>query len=439
MDCNILKYKTYKHIDKKISKEVAFKFVTDKDFVSHHGFYPFLSYTSKSKKFTEDINEETKHHYKIKRRPIKYSSHIDRYIYQVYSYYLNEAYNNYAIKNDIDDCSCAYRTNKKGVTNIEISSIAFNFIKNNNDCYVLVSDFECFFDEIEHSILKKNLMKTLNVQTLPEDYYKVYKSMTTYCSIERDDIVNYLLSNNIYTEKEIKNCNSFFDKIDWHSVKNEIKYSVNDKPFGIPQGSPISGVYANIYMAQFDKALNNYAKSHGGIYLRYSDDIILIIPSYNVFSSGDLWRNVLNAKKGYQYLRINCEKTSLYKYSNNAVISLHDNINKFKSGGDFISYLGFSFDGNHVKFKDKTLTKFFRNLYKKIDYMKLSELKRIAKGTKNKTKIDKHMILKKLSAKKENRNFFSYLNRAEKVYPNEVYITGFRNRVINKVFLRFDN
>ena len=82
----IFKPRYYKHIDKILDiKEVEDK-IKDKDFIISHGFYPFLSYTIEFKKFSEEINETTNHHWKNKERPIKYASHIDRCIYQWYSY-----------------------------------------------------------------------------------------------------------------------------------------------------------------------------------------------------------------------------------------------------------------------------------------------------------------------------------------------------------------
>ena len=85
----IFKPRYYKHIDKIVNiKDVESK-IKYKEFVINHGFYPFLSYTIKFKKFSKEINEDTNHHWKVKDRPIKYAAHIDRCIYQWYSYNLN--------------------------------------------------------------------------------------------------------------------------------------------------------------------------------------------------------------------------------------------------------------------------------------------------------------------------------------------------------------
>ena len=52
----------------------------------------------------------------------------------------------------------------------------------------------------------------------------------------------------------------------------------NNKSYGIPQGSPISDVLANIYLLEFDKLVRDHVEKLGGIYTRYSDDILVVAP-----------------------------------------------------------------------------------------------------------------------------------------------------------------
>lgn len=437
----ILKPRYYKHIDKIVNiKDVESK-IKNKEFVINHGFYPFLSYTIKFKKFSKEINEDTNHHWKVKDRPIKYAAHIDRCIYQWYSYNLNNYYNKYCEKNDLNNSAIAYRTCLKGKTNIDFAAIAINFIKKCNSCYILVSDFSSFFDFISHDKLKYNMCKVMNIEKLEDDWYKVFKSMTKYSYIERYDIEEFLINNGIETKESIKTRNSLFDNICWKDAKKKLrdKINVNKDGFGIPQGSPLSGVLANVYMIDFDIKANNYAKSKNGLYMRYSDDLIMIIPKSKVLSINELWNELSNIKMEYKTLKMNINKTSGYLYENNQVTSLHEQIDGMQNGGNFISYLGFSFDGKYIKFRDKTLTKFFYKLYRKIDSMVLREKYRIQKRKKRHTKIDKHRILKSLkSSQGESRKFIDYVNRARKIFPNEKYIVNFRKNIKRKVFERFE-
>lgn len=40
----------------------------------------------------------------------------------------------------------------------------------------------------------------------------------------------------------------------------------------------MSSVCSNIYLLDFDEKLNNYVESCGGLYRRYCDDLIIVIP-----------------------------------------------------------------------------------------------------------------------------------------------------------------
>ena len=435
----VFKEKNYQHIDKKIKIDDVINKVKNPNFVSKHAFYPFLSYTITMHKYVK--RDKNTYERKEKSRPIKYASHIDRYIYQWYSHLLNDEYNSCAVEKDISNSVIAYRTCLKGKTNIEFSRKAFDYIKKTNSCYILVSDLSNFFDKIDHKKLKNNLSIVLNQNSLPDDYYKIYKSMTKYSYIEKADIIAYLLDNNIESEKSLKKCNSLLDKIEWKIVKKKLKNKIikNDKNYGIPQGSPLSGIFANIYMIDFDKYIKNYVDNKHGLYMRYSDDIIIIIPSNEIESISEIWNIIQNISKEYNTMELNIEKTSGYLYDGESIKSLHEDIYNMRNGNNFVSYLGFSFDGKNIKFRDKTLTKFYYKLYRKIDEMIARENLRIEKGKKKHTKIDKHQIIKNaINKNNKTRKFIDYVDRAIKVYPNEKYIVEFRNNVKSKIFDRFN-
>lgn len=440
MKKTIFKSKNYKHIDKPVSIRGVERNVKNKEWVVKHGFYPFISYSINIRKYSKEVDDITNHHWKIKERPIKYASHIDRYIYQWYAHIFNNAYNNFCVEKGINKVAIAYRTCLKGKTNIEFTKIAYDFIKKSGDCYVLVSDFSKFFDYIEHNKLKEKLCEVLKVEKLDDDYYKVFMSMTKYAYIERDVIEKYLIANGIETFNSIKDNRSLFENIMWNKAKKDLKDNIkkHKEEYGIPQGSPLSGVFANIYMIDFDIYVNNYVKSKNGLYMRYSDDLIIIIPKSCVEGAKRIWDEIQYIKKEYPYLKMNIEKSSMYSYNHGSVLSLHDEIKGTKESANSIDFLGFSFDGKNIRFRDKTITKFYYKLYRKIDSMLEREANRIKKGKKRKTKIDKKQILDELNVKNiESRRFIDYLQRAKRVYPDEKYIVNFKKKTIDKIFVRF--
>jgi hypothetical protein len=181
--CNIFKYKRYSHFDSKKDIKHWFAYIKEPKNICSHGFYPFIHFTMKKYTYRNGAT-------RTKPREICYSSHIDRYIYEYYNYLLNESYNSYAKSTGINKCAVAYRNNLHQ-NNITIAKEVFNFIKSGDDKYfILISDFTGYFDKIDHKNLKKNLEIVLNVDRLPDDWYKVFKSVTKYSYIDLDIIAN---------------------------------------------------------------------------------------------------------------------------------------------------------------------------------------------------------------------------------------------------------
>lgn len=59
-------------------------------------------------------------------------------------------------------------------------------------------------------------------------------------------------------------------------MKNKDGTENKVNPYGIPQGSSMSALLSNIYMIPFDLKIKKLAEEVGGMYRRYSDDIIFV-------------------------------------------------------------------------------------------------------------------------------------------------------------------
>lgn len=135
----------------------------------------------------------------------------------------------------------------------------------------------------------------------------------------------------------------------------------NDKPFGIPQGAPISDLLANAYLIDFDCQIGAYVRERGGFYYRYSDDILLLVPGGE--KEGKAARNyVADAIKNFgSQLVIKPQKSSLIQFTmdgnEQAFRFIHG---KQRKNG--LEYLGFRFDGKKVYLRDSTLSSLFRKI-----------------------------------------------------------------------------
>lgn len=356
---NILKYKGYTHFDFRKTPSKYYDKVKNSKWIKSHGFYPFIHFQIKFKKYVENKENNSKV-IKEKERDIYYSSHVDRYIYQYYADILNTKYNTYAKNNGINKVSIAYRKGLKGKCNIHFAKEVFEFIKKTKQSIIIVGDYTSFFDNLDHRYLKEKISAVLGVSKLPDDQYKVFKSITKFSYVELHDIENYKKLD----RSKINNLDKYFNTHDFQEFKKSLLYT-NSKDFGIPQGSAISAVYSNIYMIDFDKKLNDYVTGKQGIYRRYCDDFIIVLPceinSLNIVKD-EIIQKINNIKNDVPRLILHPEKTEFFRYNCNT----QNKINKIAGDGKILNYLGFAFDGDIVKLREKSLFKYYSRAYKKV-------------------------------------------------------------------------
>lgn len=352
-----LKNKYYIHLDtKKHAKEYEGK-VRNPNWVIKHGFFPFIHFQMIFKKYVivDDFgNKDIKH----KVRNIYYSAHSDRFIYEYYGNKLNDLYNIKAKQLGINNAVVAYRNNKRKLSNIDFSKEVFEYIARNDNLYIFVADFTDFFDNLNHSYLKERICEVMGVDKLPDAEFKIFNSITNCSYFERDDIINHL---GLKKEK-IKKLDQYFNTEDFHIFKK--KYLKKwGKEIGIPQGSSISAVYANVYMLKFDKIINDFVTSKKGIYRRYCDDIIIAIPILSATDRNECQNIkdfIFDIRNSIPNLIINENKTQQFTVNNKTVFDMNNK-------QTFLSYLGFTFDGNSVRLREKSLFKYYCRAYKKVN------------------------------------------------------------------------
>lgn len=370
----------YAHLDEAAGSAArAARVLSDPEKVKRHGFFPFIQFESKQRRvLTPDHWKSPKiAEMKAKCRPLAYCSHIDRYIYSYYSKYLNEKYNDWTALHDLDDCVVAYRSSDNSPkflhkNNITYAKAAFEFINRNKPCRVVVSDFEGYFDNIDHCYLKNRLCDLLNVEQLDDDLYAVYKNVTKYSIINKNDIDKFIFENEGVLIRKAEN-SPLLTKEQFAEFRETGGIHRHKDLYGIPQGSPISAVLSNIYLMEFDLALKQFADQCNGFYIRYCDDLILIAPDADgapTYTEIHEFLNSWTSGSKIQHLKCSSNKTKYFYFSNAGCAELDRKTEKpkysAKSGKNRLDYLGFVFDGKTVQLRPKSVLKYYYRAYKKI-------------------------------------------------------------------------
>jgi len=388
--------KPYAHFDLRVSLSMPSirKYVMDRAKIVTHSFYPFIHFEKKNSRYGKKGPK--------KPRELYYCSHLDRCVYQRYAFLLNYQYSIWACENNIDDVAIAYRDNL-GKNNIDFAKDAFDAIRNFPQCFILVGDFTNFFDNLEHQYLKKMMCEVLGVERLPQDYFSVFKNITRFSSWGWKDIVK-AAGENIEergVRKKINSKDTVLTKEQFQKSKKDIKKNVSG--VGVPQGSPISAVLSNIYMIEFDKYIKRYVASKSGIYMRYSDDFIIVLPYERDAEIADFTSYIFSYVESMKGLiDLQKEKTSCYTYKNEVVYE-----------GDqpsSINYLGFLFDGKNIRIRPRAITKYYYRMRRKAHT--------IGRSNWTSTK-GKHISAKELysiySRNDEKQTFIDYARKAKGV------------------------
>lgn len=407
------KKRRYLHFDKKISfrylKDDLLAQVTNPDWVASRSFLPLLQFKKIENKYSAKEKKNKK-----KERLLSYASHLDACILSYYAEVLKEPYENLLRAKGLSEVPTAYRS-MDGRCNIHFAAETFEWIKAQGECTVIALDIENFFDSLNHSHLKETLKKVLTVESLAEDFFRIYKNMTLFSSCDKNTVFkrmsikenDKIYRERICTPKEFREI-----------IRGEGLISHDEKTTkGIPQGTPISGLLANLYMLDFDEKLNELAGGMKGLYRRYSDDIFIAIPGKNI---ADETLEKVCALLAQSHLKSNKrkEQISIFKWNSEKTLRAYDNS---ETTYEDINYLGFGFNGTDAYIASKTLSRYYGRMARQIHvFQKWTDsesIKRIARRKYIHTKT---------------QNFPSYAKRASGVL-GETKIPRQIHRTIEKL------
>lgn len=453
--------RNYLHFDLRRPESSLFKLreeFTNTKIIATHGYWPFLKNIIKVPKIKNNIDAKTNkligRRKEIKERDVYYASHYDALIYSWYSFLLNNYYEKRLKELGLNESVIAYRkiplkeNSNKNKSSINFAFEVFKFIKEKGECVVIVSDITKFFDSLDHEILKtewKNLLSISREEKLPLDHYIVYKNLTDFKYIDANEafqrmgiklkkVVDKKDKKNIKVYKVpfkngrvskviCKDRKEFVESIvkgglikGNSNINNVTNSKRKGKKCGIMQGAPISATLANIYMASFDKTINDFVDSIGGMYRRYSDDLVVVCSIENYKECLSL----VQAKILDYELKMSPKKTCITLFLKNKVGKIKgfeekylDNLDKNNEDKFYrkMQYLGFEYDGQNVFLRSSSLAKYYRKMKSKI-----KKSIAMAYGKKSRTKTKNFRVFKKNLVKKYlykgRRSFISYAYRA---------------------------
>ncbi|MBB6179437.1 reverse transcriptase domain-containing protein [Pseudorhizobium flavum] len=370
--------KTYLHFDRNISARRIAEIANDPDSVAKHAFFPLIRFFETWTKFRNGQGR------KKKVRPLRYAARVDAAIYARYRALLSRRYEDELVRRDLIEVPVAYRKLPKAgggnKSNIEIARDVFDEIRNIGNCTVTVVDIKSYFESLDHDRIRQ-MWEMLLGEVLPPDHESVFDAITRYTVVDYDRLfdrlkmwdkpatgtrrlrrqrrVDALRSAGL---KQICSPKEFRDLVAGVGQRGGSLLQKNNFSFGIPQGTPISDLIANFYLIDFDDELHRWASQRGGIYRRYSDDIVVVVPTPSLASNLEV-KDYLQARISVygSRLRIQDQKVSIVQFSSTSGGTNFSHVFG-KASRNGLEYLGFEFNGDSVKIKHSTLSNAWRKM-----------------------------------------------------------------------------
>lgn len=315
-----------------------------------------------------------------------YASQRDACILSKYAADITAKLDKLYVKERLTRNVIAYR--RLGQSNYHFSADAYRFAQENSPCIVLCFDITGFFDNLDHSILKSRLKALLDVSELPRDWYAVFRHVTKFSYVDRALIAGrFAASMGSESHTPIATISEI--------IAAGIPIKKNLNKFGIPQGTPISAALSNLYMLEVDKEMAKACARFGGLYQRYSDDILIICPPDKEAKIA----SELHAAVAAHKLEIKKEKTE------RAVFGL--------TSDDIFQYLGFNMSRKGATIRPSSLARQWRKAKHSIATTRMHGEEAIAAGRAEKIFTKR---LRKRFQPVGARNFSKYARRSAEAF-----------------------
>lgn len=393
-----LRRRGYIHFDEPPDRKALERLVNNTELVSKWQFMPLLSVIIKTKKIKDKDRKAGTFTIKGKERLICYASHRDAALYGHYASKLSDAYESLLNRDGLSDVVTAFRP-ASGRCNIHFAMDAFTWIARNTPCVALAYDISGFFDTLDHKLLRRQVCRVLSVETLPADFFAIFRSLIRFVRVDRDtayaifDISRH--NPRAHRRNRICSADEFRSKIVGGGLL--IKHKGN---IGIPQGTPISALLSNVYMFDFDRVLHAQVSEWGGLYRRYCDDILCIVPPQHQADAANLIESEIKKVN----LAIQPDKQGAFVFDRGKLLSPP------------LQYLGLTFDGENTRLRTGGIAKHYSRMRGGVRSAAASR-DRVAKEIgkpPHEVPIKEGKLFERYTYA-GNRNFISYALRAAKI------------------------
>lgn len=382
----------YRHLDAPVGPKYANR-VTKLGFAASHSWSPLISYVKREKRY-KPLQKRTV----FKDRDIMYASHRDACLLSFYASRLTEELDRKYEANGLSQTVIAYRS--LGKSNYDFTSVALDFALTNAPCTVMCFDVTGFFDNLDHRLLKRQLTAVVGEPNLSDDWFAVFRAVTRFRHIP----LNCLKTNPAFADRFERGMREPIGTI--AEVKAAgIRPTANPASFGIPQGTPISAVLANLYMWPVDVAMKAACDRIGALYQRYSDDILIICPN----AEEAQLEAMLKAEVGNLKLTIKDEKTEKTVFD--------------PSNPSSFQYLGFNVSPRGAVIRPGSIGRQWRKARRSL--RRTAEVGRVAIAEGRASKVYTKKLRRRFSPVGL-RNFSSYARRAAKSLKSKAIIRQVR-------------
>jgi hypothetical protein len=181
-------------------------------------------------------------------------------------------------------------------------------------------------------------------------------------------------------------------------------------------------------MRPFDKTVHNRVSNQNGIYRRYSDDLIVVVPA----SRKDEVEDFVMSKIAERRLSIQKKKTEKYAFlhNGNRIVSrnLAEDADRRVPEVNQLQYLGFVFDGENIRIRPSSLTQYYRRMNGAVK----AEANRALEDPIDKEEpVIRRSSLYERFSHKGNRNFIQYAYRAADIMKEVTGRDAIRPQVAN--------